>query len=85
MSILGHVISVSKEILKPDISTQGMFAKTWNRSETGVELWKTDRTSSNINTRAEIRVSEILDTTSVAHVRYRELKRGACFWHHVIV
>ena len=36
VSVLGHVLSISKEILKPDIGTQGMFAKTWNRADESV-------------------------------------------------
>lgn len=70
VSILGHVLPISKEILKPDIGTQSMFAKTWNRAETGLELWKTGKTTSNVNTRAEVRVSELLDVTNVKHVKY---------------
>lgn len=79
VSVLGHVLSVSKEILKPDIGTQGMFAKTWNRAENKIELWKTDRTDEKINTKAEIRVSEILDKTSVPHVKYSGLEKDGVY------
>lgn len=72
VSILGHVLTISREILKPDLGTQGMFAKTWNRTENGIELWKTDKTIDNINTKAEIRTSQILDNTNVSHVKYYE-------------
>lgn len=79
ISMLGHVLPASKEILKPDISTHGIFAKTWNRAETGIELWKTDLTVGNINTRAEVRVSEILDAANVPHVRYQGRERDGLY------
>lgn len=70
ISILGKVLTISREILKPDLGSQGMFSKTWNRTSNEIELWKTDKTTDNINTKAEIRVSEILNNTNVEHVLY---------------
>lgn len=75
VSVIGNVLTISKDILEPDISSQGMFAKTWYRSNSGLELWKTDRNDNKINTKAEIRVSEILDETDVPHVKYRAYEK----------
>ena len=79
VSILGNTLTISKEILQPDIGVQGMFAKTWNRLDNGIELWKTDKTSENINTKAEIRVSEILDNTNIVHVPYHAYMKDGVY------
>lgn len=70
ISILGLDMSISKEIMQPDIATNGMFAKTWVRNKDSIELWKTDLTSDCINTKAEKQVSDILDHSNVKHVQY---------------
>ena len=71
ISILGTPLSVVRDILAPDIGTQGMFTKTWHRKENGIaELWKTDETKDKIFTQAEIQVSNILDATNISHVKY---------------
>lgn len=70
ISLLGFNISSTNDILAPDISTGGMFAKTWYRGETGIELWKTDKTTDGINTKAEVQASKLLDNTNVNHVHY---------------
>lgn len=75
VSILGRHISVSHDILAPDISTDGMFAKTWVRKEDGVELWKTDKTVNSINTCCEKKASELLDYTNISHVKYDLFER----------
>ena len=75
ISILGSSISATKEIMRPDIGTEGMFAKTWYRGENKIELWKTDRTTACINTKAEIEVSGILDHSNVSHVRYEGFQK----------
>lgn len=73
IAILGKHISATREELKPDLTTLGMFAKYWKRSESGkVELWKTDKTTENINTNAEILVSDILEGSNVNYVKYRK-------------
>ena len=57
-----------------------MFAKTWRRSGNSVEMWKTDKMTGNINTLAEIRMSEMLDKSNVNHVKYKkETKDGLIF------
>ncbi len=71
ISVLGIPASIEHDILIPDIGTQGMFIKTWHRGDDGCYLLKSDKTTDNINTRAEIAVSEILENgTNVKHVDY---------------
>ena len=72
ISILGKILTVSKDVLAPDINTQGMFSKTWYRTESNIKLMKTDLTAQKINTKAEIQVSNILDYTNVSHVKYQK-------------
>ena len=75
ISILGKNISVSRDILKPDIGTNGMFAKTWVRTDHGIYLWKTDFTTGFVNTEAELLASRILDASNVPHVSYKRIER----------
>lgn len=73
IAILGKHISATRDELKPDLSTLGMFAKFWKRNEYGkVELWKTDKTKENVNTNAEVLVSDILEGSNVNYVKYRK-------------
>lgn len=74
ISILGIVASVTKEVLEPDVVTDGMFPKTWYRGDS-IELWKTDKTNGNINTKMEKKVSDLLDYTNVPHVHYDEFQK----------
>ena len=76
VSILEKHISATRDELRPDLSTVGMFPKFWHRREDSTtELWKTDRTSDFSNTQAELLVSEILDSSSIPHVKYRKEER----------
>ena len=75
ISILGKTISVCKDIMEPDISTDGMFPKTWYRASDSIELWKTDIHVDNINTRVEKQSSDLLDLTNVSHVKYGIFER----------
>lgn len=75
ISISGISESVQHEILAPDISTLGMFAKTWYRGENKSVLLKTDKMPDNANTRAELAVSEMLDRTYIPHVGYEKVIR----------
>ncbi|MDD7403624.1 MAG: hypothetical protein SO170_09040 [Butyribacter sp.] len=72
IAILGKHISATREELRSDIMGQGMFPKFWYRNNDKVELWKTDKMSDFSNTKAEIIVSDILDTTDIPHVRYHK-------------
>lgn len=58
----------------PDLTTGGMFKKAWIRLPVGdrSELWlaKSDKTSDQINTQAELISSNILDLLESNHVNY---------------
>lgn len=75
IAILGKNISATAEELRPDLSTVGMYPKYWKREPDGIYMWKTDKTSNFINTISELQVSDILDTTTVPHVKYMERKK----------
>ncbi len=71
VSVLGTPISLEHSILAPDIDTKGMFAKTWERKPDNLYLFKTDKTSEKVNTKAEILVSDILDACGFYnHIKY---------------
>lgn len=74
IAIDGKVISATNSVLDPEITTSGMFAKTWYRGEEGIQLWKTDKTPEKVNTKAEVMVSQFLDDIGVSHVRYEYKK-----------
>lgn len=75
ISILSKCISATLEEMEPDLMTDGMFPKTWHRSENGIELWKTDKSSGNINTVEEQKVSDLLEFTNVKHVKYKSFQK----------
>lgn len=75
IAILGKHVSATAEELSPDLMTEGMFPKYWHRENGTVSLWKTDKTEGQICTKAELEVSDILDTTNASHVRYRKEER----------
>jgi len=80
VAILGRPISATAEALRPELVTDGMFAKVWKRNGGVLELWKTDKTNSFVNTEAEILVSNILDNSNVKHIRYeRKMQDGVVF------
>lgn len=74
IAIDGKVISATNSVLDPEITTSGMFAKTWYRGKEGIQLWKTDKTLDKINTKAEVLVSQFLDALDVPHVKYQHAK-----------
>lgn len=76
VAILGKHISITAKELRPELITDGMFSKVWKREDDVLELWKTDITSSFVNTRAEIKASYILDHSNVNHVRYEKRMQG---------
>ena len=82
IAVLGNHISAQLDDLKADLLTQGMFIKTWRRGKNGVELWKTDKTSDNINAKAEVEVSNILDAIypKIPHVFYRLEKENDLYF-----
>ena len=75
ISILGKNISVTKDIMLPDLGTDGMFAKTWVRNPNGILLWKTDMTNGSVNAVAEKEASDILDKSNVNHIKYSLFER----------
>ena len=80
IAILGETLSATAEELRPELSTSGKFAKYWKRENEEVYLWKTDRTTGNVNTKAELQVSNLLQAAGVNAVRYIEAyKDGKCF------
>ena len=72
ISLSGRCISVSAEVLRNDITTNGMFAKVWQRKDGKLKLYKSDRTIDKVNTRAELTCSLILDSVGVNHIRYEK-------------
>lgn len=80
IAILGKHISATAEELRPDLSTHGMFPKYWHRENGEVYMWKTDKTTGNINTKAELQTSELLQTAGVKAVPYKSVyKDGILF------
>jgi len=72
ISIKGSPVSLQHEILSADISTNGMFRKTWRRVDGELWLYKSDRTASFVNTKAELESSKILDLSNVPHISYKK-------------
>lgn len=79
ISMKGTPVSIEHSLLDADISTKGMFRKTWIRLEDGVYLCKSDMTSEKVNTKAEIEVSRLLDEAGYPHVVYDEYLRDGEF------
>lgn len=70
VSLFGKNASLQHDLLAQDISTSGMFRKSWIREGNSIYLYKSDRTGEFANTKAEFEVSSILDTSNVNHVKY---------------
>lgn len=72
ISMLGEAVKVQDfNDLIADISTDGMYRKTWKQECDGLYLLKSDKTSVYINTHKEIEVSNILDEAGyLNHVKY---------------
>lgn len=68
--VVGTPVSLQHEILAADVSVNGMFKKAWIRESDGLYLYKSDCTADYLNTKAEVAVSEMLNKSSVRHVRY---------------
>lgn len=60
----------NKNLLTPEISTFGMYAKAWIRKEDGLYLYKTGNQGSGYEARVEVLVSKILDCLNVNHLKY---------------
>lgn len=80
IAILGKPVLATRDELRSDVMGQGMYSKFWKNVDDTVEIWKTDKTNTFVNTNAELQVSELLDTCDIPHVRYRrEIRDGRVF------
>ena len=75
ISILGKKIMLPFNLILPDLSTSGMFRKTWCKNNDEIILRKSDRTPDYKHVKAEVKASEILDTTNISHVKYNLYSR----------
>ena len=79
VAILGKHVSATVKDLSADISSKGIFPKYWKRDSTGIYLYKTDNTNG-LNVEAECRISTILDSSNIPHVKYQKCSiDGRCF------
>lgn len=79
ISMKGTPISISHDLMAIDISGKGIFRKTWLRLDNELYLCKSDRTTDKINTKAEIRVSDMLDEAGADHVKYKAFEKDGEF------
>lgn len=70
VSMKGTPVSLQHSMLAADISLRGMFKKTWVREDGELYLYKSDNTLNYTNTKNEIKVSNMLDKSTINHVRY---------------
>lgn len=77
----GQLPSLTTNSEHPDLTTDGLFRKSWVRKGDKLFLVKSDRTKEFVNTKMEILASEILDCfENVSHVKYWGKERnGALF------
>ena len=79
ISMKGTPITLQRSILAPDITTGGMFSKTWVREPDGLWLYKSDSTLDKINTKMELEVSRVLDNSNINHVQYEAVTKDNVF------
>lgn len=79
ITMKGTPVSLQRNLLAADISTQGMFRKCWVREEDGLYLYKSDKTNEYLNTKMELEISEVLDLAGVNSVRYQPATRDGIF------
>jgi len=71
ISLDGQFPSLTTDPEHPDLTTDGLFRKSWIRRDGRLFLIKSDRTNEFINTKMEVLASEILDCfTGVEHIKY---------------
>lgn len=73
IAILGKQISATANTLTADLMTGGLFPKYWYRKNGKLYLCKTDKTSENANTNAELQVSNILEKLNVNAIKYKKM------------
>ena len=75
IAILGRHISATAEELSSDLTTEGMFPKFWHKTDSNVELWKTDKTGGKVNATCEVLSSNILEQMRCSHIDYRLVEK----------
>lgn len=70
IAILGKYISATREELKPDLSTSGMFPKYWKRENGTLYLYKTDTYTNNISVDSELLYCKCLEEMGIKCVHY---------------
>lgn len=73
IALNGNNPSITVNEICPELTTHGLFRKAWIRQDDNLYLLKSDKHSSNINTRMEVLASKILDCfeNKVDCVEYR--------------
>lgn len=74
ISMKGTPVSIQHDLLAADISTKGMFRKTWVRENNELWLYKSDKTNG-INVKAEVAVSDILKEANYPHIEYELVEK----------
>lgn len=74
IALRGRSISVEHSLMDAELTTAGMFRKCWKREGDRLFMYKSDSTSGFVNTKAELKASELLDKTNVSHVQYTPAK-----------
>lgn len=75
ISMKGTPVSIEHSLLDADISTKGFFKKTWVHENGEFVLYKSDSTTTNINTKSEVLVSNYLKDSNVKHVEYELVEK----------
>lgn len=79
VSLDGQFPSLTTNPEHPDLTTDGLFRKSWIRRDGKLFLIKSDRTNEFINTKMEVLASEIIDCfIGVEHIKYWEKKGKQC-------
>lgn len=72
VSLRGSSLSLQGEIHTPELNGQGAYAKAWKREDGDLYLHKAGSNGSDIESRIEVAVSNILDRCNVEHIRYED-------------
>ena len=60
----------------PELNGQGAYAKAWKREDNGLFLYKLGAGQTDLESKIEVMVSNILDKCNVPHVRYYDAESG---------
>ena len=72
VSLRGSSLSLQGEIHTPELNGQGAYAKAWKREDGDLYLHKAGSNGSDMESRIEVAVSNILDRCNVEHIRYED-------------